>query len=123
MPANALAGLQSAMPRLTEIEEYWRQYPGAAPGGSGPTGLLPNDAKGWSDLMNMQTEYANLKRQLSGEGPLQVRGAPLEERRLGPPPPSTMFARGQTSAVPEQSPFSQQAALAALKKLSPQRQV
>lgn len=53
-PADPRAG------RIKAIEDYWQQYPGAAPNGSGPTGLASSDAKGWSDLLNQQTEYFDL---------------------------------------------------------------
>lgn len=54
--------------RLAAIHAYWRKYPGAAPGGTGETGLLKNDAQGWSDLLNMQTEESGLRGR-----PLRVR--------------------------------------------------
>src|SRR5215475_5884264 len=58
--------------RLQQIEDEWQQYPGRAPGGTGLTGLLPNDSRGYSDMLNEQTEYANLLRRQKGQGPLQV---------------------------------------------------
>lgn len=84
-----------ALRRLKEITDYWQQYPGAAPGGTGATGLMPGDAKGWSDLLNQQTEAANIERQFKGEGPLDVKARQTPSQ----PMPSTMWDPGQTSAV------------------------
>lgn len=58
--------------RVKDIEENWQQFPGAAPGGTGPTGLMSSDSKGWSDLMNQQSEHQNLLNELSGKGPMKV---------------------------------------------------
>lgn len=63
---------RKARERLQNIEAYWNENPGAAPGGSGETGLLPNDSQGWSALLNMQTEHQNLSNQLKGQAPVQV---------------------------------------------------
>lgn len=43
--------------RMQDFEHYMAQHPGAAPGGTGDTGLLPNDAAGWSKLMERQQQY------------------------------------------------------------------
>lgn len=40
-----------------EAEQYFRLYPGAAPGGTGETGLAPNDADGYYSLQDMQRRY------------------------------------------------------------------
>lgn len=59
---------------LQQIQDRWRQFPGSAPGGSGATGLLPNDIQGWSNLQNANTEALG---QLQGH-PMDVRvGKPL----------------------------------------------
>lgn len=50
-----------AKARLKWIEDYYRMYPGAAPGGSGSTGLAPGDELGWRNLLAMQQEYVQLK--------------------------------------------------------------
>jgi len=70
---NPIQGLSSANPRINQIEDYWRQYPGAAPGGTGPTGLASNDAQGWSQLLNDQTEHQNLINSLTGAPPVTVK--------------------------------------------------
>lgn len=46
---------------LPTIEAYYKQYPGAAPGGTGETGLNSNDSQGYADLMNLRTRYQELK--------------------------------------------------------------
>jgi hypothetical protein len=61
--------------RLQTIQEKMRKYPGRQPNGTGPTGLTaPWDAKGWSDMLNEQTEALNLSNDLAGKGPVSVRG-------------------------------------------------
>lgn len=65
--------------RLKQIQDSWQQYPGRAPEGTGPTGLAPNDAKGWSDIQNEQVEAMRLQ----GKNPEIRRG-----RDLGGMPPS-----------------------------------
>ncbi len=62
-----------ARQRLQQLMESWDQFPGRAPNGTGLTGLEKNDAHGWSDLLNEQTEGVNLQNELAGKGPLQVR--------------------------------------------------
>lgn len=47
--------------RLVELAATYRRYPGAAPQGTGETGLLPNDAQGYSRMLNDRTEYMKLK--------------------------------------------------------------
>ncbi len=66
---NGLQGLQAA---LEAIRAKWAQYPGRAPNGTGPTGLLPNDAQGYSDMLNEQTEGLNDENALAGKGPVAV---------------------------------------------------
>jgi len=105
--------------RLQQIEDSWQQFPGRAPGGTGLTGLLPNDSRGYSDMLNEQTEYANLLRRREGQGPLRVVGgrgfAPEPSYTAGdalegvaqsmpwyvtPPPPPTQPAAPQAPAAP-----------------------
>lgn len=78
--------------RLRQILEGWRQHPGRAPGGTGATGLLSNDARGWSQMLNEQTEALGLMR---GRAPM-VRFGGYPDR---PDLPSTIGV-GQTSANP-----------------------
>lgn len=58
---SAYGSDQKAKDRLKYIEDYYKMYPGAAPGGSGPTGLNAGDSLGWANLLKMQQEYAQLK--------------------------------------------------------------
>ena len=71
--------------RLKQIRDAQRMYPGRAPGGMGVTGLMPNDARGWSSMLGEQTEGENIQRELSGKGPLAVEVDPVG---LGGMPPS-----------------------------------
>lgn len=47
--------------RLAELSNQWAMNPGRAPGGSGSTGLLSNDAAGWRQMLADQREYAALQ--------------------------------------------------------------
>lgn len=44
--------------RMSSFENYMATNPGARPGGTGATGLQPNDAAGWSRLLEQQQQYA-----------------------------------------------------------------
>src|SRR5262245_12185379 len=63
----------AALARLNHIHDEWRQFTGRAPNGTGETGLLSNDASGWSRMLNEQTEALNLENQLQGKAPMRVR--------------------------------------------------
>lgn len=67
--------------RLKQILEMQSNFPGRAPGGTGLTGLTSNDANGWSNVLNEQTEGVNLGNELAGKGPANV--------RMGRPQPSS----------------------------------
>lgn len=54
---------------VPQFEDYIRQHPGAAPGGTGETGLASDDLQGYTDLKNADTRYAELK---SGQ-PMNIR--------------------------------------------------
>jgi len=82
-------GLRSAY-----LGQQMRQYPGRAPGGAGPTGLLPNDARGWSQMLNEQREYA----ELAGGKPLGVE-AYYPESTISPYRDVSTVGLGQTSAA------------------------
>lgn len=43
--------------RIRAFSQYMGLHPGAAPGGTGDTGLSPIDAKGWSNLLGDQQQY------------------------------------------------------------------
>ena len=77
---QSIRGLQMADPRLNTIMERWQQHPGSMPGGTGTTGLLSNDAQGYSNMLNDNT-WA--QEQLTGR-PMQVRfGGYPEETQTG----------------------------------------
>ena len=87
--------------RLQKILEGWQQHPGRAPGGTGSTGLLSNDAQGWSDMLNEQS-WAMGK---LSDKPLSFEEAPYQERTVSAQPdtehlPSTFDPRTQSSALP-----------------------
>ncbi len=65
--------ISSREARLKQIHDEWAQFPGRAPNGTGLTGLNPNDAKGYSDMLNEQTEGMNLENQLQGKDPVTVK--------------------------------------------------
>lgn len=68
--------------RIAEFEDRMDQYPGAAPGGTGETGitksqgvaggLVTSQHRDWSDLLNQQTQYANDVNAEQGKGPVDV---------------------------------------------------
>ncbi len=81
--------------RLAMLEKRWGNR--LRPGFTGETGLLSNDAQGWSNMLNAQTEAENLRRELGGIGPLAVEGQmrPMPSTRgYGP---TTVWQPGQTS--------------------------
>lgn len=58
---------------VRRLQELQQQYGGRlTPNFTGPTGLAKNDGKGWSKMLNAQTEAQNIQRGLDGKGPLQV---------------------------------------------------
>ena len=46
--------------RYRSLMGKMEQYPGRAPNGSGLTGIMPRDSRGWSDMLNEQHEFLNL---------------------------------------------------------------
>jgi len=71
--------------RLAQISTEWEQNPGRAPGGSGSTGLLSNDAQGYTQMLEQQQEFMKLQDFLSGgEGSVNTRyGGELDPIRGG----------------------------------------
>lgn len=71
---NAQLGESDAARRATHFETEMAANPGAAPGGSGPTGIDANlgrtGARDWTDLMGRQQQYV----QDVGRGPMIQRG-------------------------------------------------
>jgi hypothetical protein len=47
--------------RLKDIEEYYKQHPGAKSGGTGDTGIASGDEAGYRYLLQMQRDYEQLK--------------------------------------------------------------
>lgn len=78
--------------RLQELQDEFTRNPGAAPGGTGLTGLNKDDGQGYSALLNRQTEYLNLQRELDGQGPLRVQRGGIIPSQLpqGPSPFDTL---------------------------------
>ena len=67
---NAQLRNKDAVARLKELQFQYGDR--LQPNYSGLTGLQRWDSRGWSDMMNAQTESTNLQRQLEGDEPLQV---------------------------------------------------
>lgn len=57
------------MTRLAQIHAEWNQFPGRRPRGTGETGLTSNDAQGYADMLNEQTEELGLQDQVAGKAP------------------------------------------------------
>jgi hypothetical protein len=58
---------------VEDFENYMHTNPGAAPGGTGKTGLNANDAAGWSKLLERQQQYLADKAELQGQAGPSVR--------------------------------------------------
>jgi len=69
-PAN-LRQARMAIQRLRALQSNYGDR--LDPQFSGDTGLLSNDATGYSDMLNARTEAANIQRILSGQGPMNTR--------------------------------------------------
>ena len=63
---------ENALRQLQKIYQDWQTFPGRQPGGTGLTGLTSNDSRGWSQLLQDQSDEANISNLLQGKGPLQV---------------------------------------------------
>lgn len=77
---NAHIRQREAINRLRELQTQWGDR--LTPNYSGPTGLQSGDSRGWSNMLNAQTEAVNLERQLDNKTPLIV------EAEQQPSPPS-----------------------------------
>lgn len=60
---------QQARGYLADQEQLYGMFPGRAAGGSGATGLLPNDAAGYRDMLAGQRAYQGLTNFLQGGSP------------------------------------------------------
>lgn len=61
--------------RMAEFESYMRQNPGAAPGGTGSTGLAATDHSGWSWILDKQKQYLDDQAALAGKAGPSVKFA------------------------------------------------
>lgn len=98
---DALFPRQSADPRrrMAAFEDRVRTHPGAAPGGTGTTGLLPGDAQGYSDLLEDQQGYLQDRQAVRGRAPLAVEAGGYQERTMGQPQARSAL-RGLRAAMP-----------------------
>lgn len=64
--------------RLDQFGGYMQAHPGAAPGGTGDTGLTPGDATGWSGIQNKQIQYLRDLATANGSSQPNVRVAPYD---------------------------------------------
>ena len=98
---------------MASILALQKQFPGRAPGGTGPTGILPGDAKGWSDMENQQTDALNMENAAQGKAPLTVKvdqsgglggssgtGIPNADKSLGDSPEWWQSAGAQGASTP-----------------------
>jgi hypothetical protein len=73
MPGRRGSEDDARLDRIREFETYMERYPGAAPNGTGSTGLMSGDARGYSELLNRQKRYLDDKNAVAGRGPMAVR--------------------------------------------------
>lgn len=66
-----LAHVRMAIQRLKGLQGQYGDR--LDPQFTGDTGLASNDASGYSDMLNARTEALNIKRLLSGQGPMNIR--------------------------------------------------
>jgi hypothetical protein len=57
---------------MSALEDQFAANPGSAPGGSGTTGLMSGDARGYSRMLEQQQEYLRLRGLLSGKGDPEI---------------------------------------------------
>ncbi len=89
--------------RLQALQQLYETSPGRAAGGSGSTGLLSSDRRGWDAMLQEQQEYAALQhipqKQLGGSGDVA-----LSALKLPVSGGDVMGARpGQSRALPQNS--------------------
>ena len=92
---DASGGEINRLARASMLRKQMQDFPGRAPGGSGPTGLLSNDAQGWSNMLNEQSELANL----TSDEPLSVKHGGFMNPTFGQQSDVSTIGPGQTSAV------------------------
>ena len=69
---------EEKLARLRHIRAQEAQYPGRARGGTGSTGLLSTDSRGWAEMQREQIEATNIERDTRGQGALQARAGSYE---------------------------------------------
>ena len=69
---------EEKLARLRHIRAQEAQYPGRARGGTGSTGLLSTDSRGWAEMQREQIEATNIERDMRGQGALQARAGSYE---------------------------------------------
>lgn len=96
-PGQATQALQ----RLSSLRQNYGER--LRPNFTGETGLARNDSRGWSRMLNAQTEAQNIQRLLKGQGPLGVEyGGSTGLPRLDEIP-STVWQEGQEAITADQS--------------------
>ncbi len=66
--------MYSPAARIAQLSQGYAMNPGRAPGGTGNTGLLSNDASGYGQMLQDQREYAGLQDYMGGgTGQLQTK--------------------------------------------------
>ena len=63
---------EEKLARLRHIRAQEAQYPGRARGGTGRTGLLSTDSRGWAEMQREQIEATNIERDVRGQEALQA---------------------------------------------------
>ena len=82
---------------LDRIQQLWKQYPGRAPGGTGATGLLSNDAQGWSTMLNEQKQALDAANEMQNKEPLGVKFGGYPGGQIGRDADVSTAGPGQTS--------------------------
>lgn len=84
-PTQGPATFYDPRQRLAQLAQEFQTNPGAAPGGSGSTGLMSGDAQGYSRLLERQQEFLKLQDALSGGKGINTRvGGTTTTRTLDP---------------------------------------
>lgn len=89
----------AAARRTTAFDQAAGTNPGRAIGGTGSTGLLPNDAAGWSNLVNERNQYAKDTALLSGRAAPTINVQPSLQTVTRRNTTMTPGMSGLTSAV------------------------
>jgi hypothetical protein len=83
-PTQGPATYYDPSQRMATLHDQFAANPGSAPGGSGTTGLMSGDARGYSRMLEQQQEYLRLKGLLKGTGDPEIEvGGVSSTRTLG----------------------------------------